>query len=125
MQITRELPENVHTIRGHAPDHIRVGDRILRTSFLLSATELAIDWPPRGVEELLSDHFSVALAWRPEIILLGTGTRQRFVAHEIYATILARGVGFEVMDTGAACRTYNVLVGESRRVVAGFLFGAD
>jgi uncharacterized protein len=121
MQITRELPANVNLIRGHSAEGIRVGERTLASSCLLSADELIDAWTPQTVAELTADHFAAAFAWRPEIILLGTGKRQQFPAREIYAAILARGIGFEVMDTGAACRTYNVLVGESRRVVAGFI----
>ena len=56
---------------------------------------------------------------RAAIILLGTGSQQKFPARDLYAAILARGIGFEVMDTGAACRLFNVLVGENRRVAAG------
>jgi uncharacterized protein len=124
MRFTRELPANVNLIRGHAAAEIRIGDQTLRRSFLLSATELIADWTPHSVDELTPEVFADALAWQPEIFLLGTGTRQIFPAREIYSAMLTRGVGFEVMDTGAACRTFNVLVGESRRVAAGFLIDA-
>ncbi len=122
MRFTRELPANVNLIRGHSAEEIRVGDRVLRLSCLLSATDLVVDWPPSSVAQLTPNHFLPAFAWQPEIILLGTGTRQQFPPQEIHAAILLRGIGFEVMDTGAACRTFNVLVGENRRVAAGFIF---
>ena len=125
MRFTRELPANVNLIRNHSAEGILVGDQCLRTSFLVSATELIADWRPRAVRELIPEDFATALEWQPEIVLLGTGARQEFPAREIHSTLLSRGIGFEVMDTGAACRTFNVLVGESRRVVAGFLFAAQ
>lgn len=122
MKITRELPANVNMIRGHAPGELRVGEKILTNSCLLSATDLLTEWAPRSVDALRPEHFETAFAWRPEIILLGTGVRQLFPQREIHAAILSRGIGFEVMDTGAASRTFNVLVGENRRVAAGFIF---
>ena len=121
MKFTRELPANVNVIRSHSPTEIRIGARILRCSCLLSAVELIEDWSPRAVAELKAEHFAAAFAWQPEIILLGAGARQQFPAKEIYTAILSRGIGFEVMDTGAACRTFNVLVSESRRVAAGLI----
>jgi len=123
MKFTREIPANVHVIRSHTDTELRIGEKTLRESCLLSASELIAAWGPRNVDELTPEHFAAAFAWQPEIILLGTGVRQRFPARSIYAAILARGIGFEVMDTGAACRTFNVLVGESRRVTAGLLLG--
>ena len=121
MKFTRDLPANIHLVRSHSAIDIRIGERRLERSCLFSADHLIVDWEPRSAQELKTEHFAAALALQPEIILLGTGSRQEFPAQEIYAAILARGIGFEVMDTGAACRTYNVLVGESRRAVAGIL----
>jgi uncharacterized protein len=121
MKFTRELPANINLIRSYEPGGIRIGERWLRAGILVSADQLIEAWPPNSVAELTPEHFIAALAWQPEIILLGTGSRQSFPAREIHAVILARGIGFEVMDTGAACRTYNVLVSEQRRVAAGLL----
>ena len=65
------------------------------------------------------------LALEPEIVVLGSGTRQRFPELQLLAALLSRGIGCEVMDTGAACRTYNVLASEDRRVVAALLLQDD
>jgi uncharacterized protein len=121
MKFTRELPANIHLVRSYELGAVRIGEKALHSSCLFNAKELIADWAPRAVADLTAEHFAAAFAWQPEIILLGTGARQQFPAREIYAAILARGIGFEVMDTGAACRTYNVLVGEDRRVVAALL----
>jgi uncharacterized protein len=121
MKFTRELPANLNLIRSYETSGIRIGERCLRSSILVSAGELVEGWPPSSVAALTPEHFAAAFAWQPEIILLGTGLRQLFPAREIHAAILSRGIGFEVMDTGAACRTYNVLVSEQRRVAAGLL----
>jgi len=122
MKFTRELPANVNLVRSYEHDAVCIGAQILRSSCLFNATELIADWAPRSLHALRIEHFAAAFAWQPEIILLGTGSSQHFPAREIYAAILARGIGFEAMDTGAACRTYNVLAGENRRVAAGLLF---
>lgn len=121
MKFTRELSGNVNVVRAYQPGSVRIGEHIVSQSCLFNATQLLADWPPRAIAELSVAHFDAAFAWEPEIILLGTGERQEFPPREIYTAILARGIGFEVMDTGAACRTYNVLVSEDRRVVAGLI----
>jgi uncharacterized protein len=121
MKFTRELPANIHLVRSYEPGAVRIGEQVIHSSCLFNAKELIADWTPRTAAELTVDHFALAFAWQPEIILLGTGARQQFPARDIYAAILTRGIGFEVMDTGAACRTYNVLVSEDRRVVAALI----
>jgi uncharacterized protein len=68
--------------------------------------------------ELAAEHAARILEFEPEVVLLGTGRRQTFPAAEFGARFLQSGIGFEVMDTGAACRTFNILVSEHRRVVA-------
>jgi uncharacterized protein len=121
MKFTRELPVNINLVRSYQAGSVRIGDQVLSSSCLFNAHQLVIDWPPSSVAELTPEHFAAVLQWEPEIILLGTGARQQFPAREIYAAIMSRGIGFEIMDTGAACRTYNVLVSEERRVAAGLL----
>lgn len=121
MKFTRELSGNVNVVRAYRPGSVSIGEHTVSQSCLFNANQLLADWPPRAVAELSVAHFDTAFAWEPELILLGTGARQEFPSREIYAAILARRIGFEVMDTGAACRTYNVLVGENRRVVAGLI----
>ena len=83
-----------------------------------SAERLIDDWRPQTLEELREEDLDAVFALQPEIVVLGSGSRQRFPETQLLAAILARGIGCEVMDTGAACRTYNVLVSESRRAVA-------
>jgi uncharacterized protein len=82
---------------------------------------LVDDWRPQTLDELTEADLEAVLALQPEIVVLGSGTRQRFPDPRLTAAIMARGIGCEVMDTGAACRTYNVLVSEGRRAVAALL----
>lgn len=91
---------------------------------LVSADRIISDWTPRPVAELKLDDFRAALELEPDVILFGTGTTHQFVSNHLVTAIMAGGVGFEVMATDAACRTYNVLAAEDRRVVAALLLGA-
>jgi uncharacterized protein len=70
---------------------------------------------------LAEAHFEVIAGLEPEIVLLGTGGRQRFPRPSLLRSLLARGVGVEIMDTAAACRTYNIIMLEGRRVAAALL----
>ncbi len=76
------------------------------------------DWPPAQLDALRPEHLEAIFDLEPEVVLLGTGERQRFPPADIRAAFAARRVGLEVMDLGAACRTYNILVQEERRAVA-------
>jgi uncharacterized protein len=84
----------------------------------VTADTLISEWEPASFAELAPAHLEAILALKPELVLLGTGPTQRFPAATIRAALAARGVGLEVMDLGAACRTFNVLVQEERQVAA-------
>ena len=90
---------------------------------IVSADRILTGWNPRPITELQLDDFQPALDLDPEVILFGTGTTHHFAGNRLLTTIMSRGVGFEVMATAAACRTYNVLIAEDRRVVAALLLG--
>lgn len=124
MQLNHELPDYAFTLRAADGHSASVNDRVLGSSFILSPDELIEDWPPRDSAALMAGDLEPLLAMRPEVILLGTGERQVFPSAAVMAACLTRGVGIEVMANAAAARTFNVLAGESRRVVAGFLLGS-
>ncbi len=90
---------------------------------IVSVDRIITGWAPRPIADLKLDDFQMALDLAPEVILLGTGTLHRFASNRLVTTIMSRGVGFEVMANDAACRTYNVLAAEDRRVVAALLLG--
>jgi uncharacterized protein len=112
-------------VRAYAPGEVRVGDTVIRRSCLVSTDRLVTDWRPQTLNDLTPEDLQPLLALDPEILVLGSGTRQRFPRPDLLHELLARGIGCEVMDTGAACRTYNVLAGEERRVVAALLLQDD
>lgn len=85
---------------------------------VLQARAAPSAWSATGFEALQPAHFEALLALRPDVVLLGTGRRQRFVRPALFAALTAAQVGLDCMDTAAACRTYNILAGEDRAVVA-------
>ena len=121
MKFTLDRPPTRHLVRGYSPGLLRVGEREFTRSVIVAADALVDDWRPQHIAELTAADLAPALALRPEVLLLGTGARQVFPPHELLARLYAARMGIEVMDTGAACRTFNVLVGEGRAVAAALI----
>ncbi len=107
-------------IRGYSTGCVVVGERELRCSVLIGAGHIQA-WSPRRFDELDEPHFAAIAELEPELVILGTGARQHFPHPRLTRTLTGRGIGVEVMDTGAACRTYNVVLAEGRRVVAALI----
>lgn len=123
MRFTRDNHPTANLVTGVAPDGIRVGERFFSRSLILSASEVVPDWSATDVALLDLEALAPALQLAPEILILGTGARIHFPASALFAALAARDIGLEVMDTAAACRTYNVLVTEERPVVAALILG--
>jgi uncharacterized protein len=121
MKFTLDRPGTPHVVRGYAPGRLRIGEREFTRSVIVSAATLIEDWRPQHIDELCAADLEPALALRPQVLLLGSGARQVFPSPALLAQLYAARVGFEVMDTAAACRTYNVLVGEGREVAAALI----
>jgi uncharacterized protein len=98
-----------------------VNESVYRGAVILSAATVIAEANIHNLDDLIGLGLARTLALEPELVLLGTGARQIFPAPSFGAQFLRAGIGFEVMDTSAACRTFNVLVGEQRRVAAMLL----
>ncbi len=125
MKLTDEKIAGINLVRSYAPGEIRIGETVIRSSCLVKADQLVSDWRPQTIAELSVADLDAVLAMKPELVVLGSGPRQQFPAPEILGAVLSRGIGCEVMDTGAACRTYNILASEGRTVVAALLLRND
>lgn len=125
MQLNHERPDYAFTLRSADGHSALVNDSVLTASFILAPEQLVENWAPTDVAVLVPADMEPLLAMQPEVILLGTGERQRFPPAAVMAACLRRGIGLEAMTNAAAARTFNVLAGEARKVVAGFLFDAD
>ncbi len=110
-----------HFIRSVSEAGIRVDDTLYERALAIAPDTIIDDWPPQDLETLAADHFEPLFALDPEVVLLGTGAEQAFLHPSRLAPFYQRGIGVEVMTTAAACRTFNVLVSEERRVVAALL----
>jgi len=108
-------------VTGTGPGWVRVGTDECRESVILLPDTVIKGWAPAGLDALTADDFAALLSHKPEIVLLGTGATQRFLHPRILAPLTDARVGVETMDTRAACRTFNILVAEGRRVAAALL----
>ncbi len=124
MKLHAQATTNSNTVTGYGPDYIEINRVRHGGSLVVSADAPVQAWTPHGVEQLSEADFAPILALKPEIVLVGTGAAQRFLAPALTVALAHAGVGVEVMDTAAACRTYNILMAEGRRVVGAFLAAA-
>ncbi len=111
----------VQTIRGYGPGWIAVDAEKFSTSLVISSRGERQVWDCSHYDQLTGVHFAPLAALRPELVIFGSGARLRFPRPEWLQALVAQGIGLETMDTAAACRTYNILAGEGRHVVAALL----
>lgn len=121
MKMTEDKGNARFVINAHEPGQVTINHSVYRSSLIVGPERLIPEWRPRSMDELESGDIDVILQDTPEIVLLGTGSKQRFPPPEILMRFAEAGIGCEVMDNAAACRTYTVLMAERRRVVAALL----
>jgi len=121
MKFAEADSHNETIITAYEPGAVRVGGTIYRSSLIVAPDRVPDSWRPQSAEEIEPEDLTPVLSLEPQIVILGTGAVQHFPDPALYAPTANAGVGLEVMDTGAACRTYNILVSEGRRVVAALL----
>lgn len=116
-----ENPFGKYRIDAYSGEGVRIGNARYTGSLIITPDSIIDDWPPRRFTDLAVQHMQVLVALEPEIVLLGTGSQLRFPAQDITAPLLTGNIGHEVMDTGAACRAFNFLTVEGRKVIAALL----
>ena len=121
MQLTLERPDYDFFLRGADGASALVNERKLERSFVISPRALVENWPVGDIAAMAPADLQPLLELEPELILLGSGETQAFPPAETMAACLSQGIGLEAMTNAAAARTFNVLAGEGRRVVAGFV----
>ena len=110
-------------VTGLGPGWVRIGATEYRDNLVLTPEAVVPGIAASGFDALTENEFAALLAYKPEVVLLGTGASIRFPHPGLTRALTNAGVGLEVMDTPAACRTYNILAAEGRAVVAVLLFG--
>ena len=103
-------------------DWVRIGETEYRQNLIVTPDAVVAGWAPAGFAALTEADFAALLEHRPELVLLGTGAAQRFPHPRLTHALAQARIGIEVMDTRAACRTFNILIAEDRRVVAALMF---
>ena len=109
-----------YKILGYESTGIDINGKLFTQPLILSPMELVENWTPNNMAELQQEHLDEIFAMKPEVILLGTGVKQIFPEKEIMRRFAQEQIGFEIMATQSACRTFNILTSEDRNVVAGF-----
>lgn len=113
-----------YLIEAYDAGAIRIAGRVYREGLIVSPRHLQPGWGPASPSDLTLEDIEALISLAPQVVVLGTGTRQVFPDAALFAAAMRRGIGIEVMDTGAACRTYNILMAEGRPVVAGLIVAA-
>ena len=124
MRFAEDNPSEGYVITSYDAMSIEINGKKFNSSLIVAPDTLDTGWPPTSIESLQAEHFRNFIDLEPEMILLGTGATLTFPAVETYAELIQLGIGVDFMDTGAACRTYNILMGEGRRVIAGLILPA-
>ena len=125
MKFSPDSTGDAYAIRAYDRGYVLVNERRIQHSVIVTPRQLITHWPPQCFAELQAAHLEQLLELEPEIVLLGTGARQHFPHPRLSYPLLSRGIGVEAMATAAACRTYNFIVAEGRRVVAALLMIGD
>jgi uncharacterized protein len=105
-------------VNAYEPGRVTINGIPHERSIVLLPDRIISDWNPQSVAELSAENFSFIADLQPDVVLLGTGLKQLFLSPALYASIPEQGIGIEMMDTASACRTYNILMAEGRRVAA-------
>ena len=121
MKFQPDIPEGVNAITRHERGRIVVGGAVIEHAAVVPWSGAVLDWEAPAFAALTAAHFERLLALEPEVVIFGSGERLRFPPPALLRALIERGIGVETMDSGAACRTYNILASEGRRVVAALL----
>ncbi|GMR20305.1 MAG: Mth938-like domain-containing protein [Gammaproteobacteria bacterium] len=112
---------NQMLIHGYAPGEIIINQQRYQGSLIITPDAVIPEWTASSADTLTQAQLQVLLQLSPEILLLGTGRNLNFPSSETMKSVIQANIGYEIMDTAAACRTFNILMGEGRHVVAGLM----
>jgi len=123
VKLQLDSPTGQNAFTGYGSGYVMVNGQRYERGLVVTPERIIEDWPAPHFEHLAASHFEFLLALKPEIVLLGTGAVLRFPSPALSRCLTAARVGLEVMDTNAACRTYNILAAEGRNVAIAILPG--
>ena len=112
---------NAYSIQSYSAEGVVVNGKLQAGPMKLCAIQGPQTWSADVFEDLTQDAFDELLAYKPELVIFGSGQRLKFPSPKLLQGLIRQGIGVETMDSGAACRTFNVLAGEGRHVVLAYL----
>ena len=121
MKLQSDPHSGASTITGYGDGYVEINKTSYAHAVVLSSDGAISQWSAQTFDDLEVHHFSQLIDLKPELILIGTGKRQRFPKPELLKALISAKIGFEIMDSQAACRTYNILVGEGRQVLLALI----
>ncbi|MCP4386877.1 MAG: Xcc1710-like domain-containing protein [Gammaproteobacteria bacterium] len=121
MPLAEDIVTSRHRFSSYGPGSVTINEEAYRQSLVLTASEILHPWPVTSIADLSAENLAPILETNPAVVLLGTGEQQRFPDARTFALFGERGIGLEVMDNGALCRTFNILVAEDRAVTAAVI----
>ncbi|WP_460526942.1 Mth938-like domain-containing protein [Chitinimonas naiadis] len=121
MKLHADKPTHLNVFTGYGTDFVSVNEQRHTGSLVVGPTEVHA-WRPASFADLTEADFEALLAYKPEVVLLGTGSRLQFPHPRLSKALMQAQIGVDAMDVSAMCRTFNILVAEDRRVLAAVLF---
>ena len=122
MKLHHTATQQYQTVTAYDESGVEINLKRITTSLLVLPEVAPALWPVTSFDTLTTDHFQQIAAMQPDVVILGTGARQRFVHPRLTAGLTASRIGVECMDNQAACRTYNILMAEGRKVALALIF---
>jgi len=121
LKLQSDPHSGANTITGYGDGYVEINKILYANAVLLSSDGAISNWSAQSFDSLEASHFSQMVDLKPELVLIGTGSRQRFPKPELLKALVQAKIGFEIMNSQAACRTYNILVGEGRQVLLALI----
>ncbi len=121
MKLQPDKQPTLNTVSAYGSNYIEINAQRYTNSLLLSPESPVIEWSCARFEDIKTEDFEQIAKLEPAVVIFGSGQRIRFPQPNLIAPLIARNIGLETMDLQAACRTYNVLMAEGRKVVAALL----
>jgi uncharacterized protein len=121
MKLHLTTAENNYLITGYGEDFVAVNKQKYAHAIIVTSDKLILDWQATDFASLSAAHFDILIEMRPEVVLLGTGEKHQFLHPKIVQKLTENNIPLECMTTAAACRTYNILMSEGRKVAAALL----
>ncbi|MEN9917180.1 MAG: hypothetical protein RLY40_1112 [Pseudomonadota bacterium] len=121
MELNLDTGAGHYQIRAYTNDFIQINEQKIRHSLIVMPDKLIEPWPPHSIVDLTEQYLQIIIDLQPSIVLLGSGENLAFPHPQLLNVFYQKNIGIEVMNNGAACRTYTVLMSEGRKVAAALL----